>query len=172
MNSFIFKPRSGSDMLKATPYGTGLFTYSELCSLPMNSTDIILSLPRKCIILLQDPRNLNSGHWISLSRNDDKKEVYYFSSYGYKPEQEKYRWMKPNEIRYSRQERDLINDGLKNLYLLGWKIYYNDFPYQVEGDRTATCGVWACAFLNSDLNPDEFANEHRDAGYYFRRYFS
>ena len=54
-------------------------------------------------------------------------------------------------------------------------MYYNDYPYQIEGDRTATCGIWVAAFLNSGLNPDDFAEENerreRDVFYYYKRYF-
>ena len=172
MNSFIYSPRSGKEILAAAPAGTKIYVYSDLCQRVGDPAQILLSLPSKCIILLQNPKNMRSGHWIALSRNTRKREMYYFSSYGGKPDVEMSQWVTPEARMRSGQGRNLINDGLKELCANGWTIFYNDFTYQKKGDRTATCGIWATAFLHSGLNPDEFEENHEDEGYYFRHFFN
>ena len=169
--SFKFQPRSGKEVLEAAPRGTEIFRYSDLCQIDADPVSILLSLPVHSIILLQDPRNMNSGHWVALSRNNRKKEMYFFSSYGGKPDAELNEWIGYTGREVSGQGRLLLNDGLKGLAYEGWTIYYNDYPYQVKGDKTATCGIWATAFLNSGLNPDEFEDAHGTEDYYYRKYF-
>ena len=171
MNSFLYHPRSGKEVLDAAPPGTKIYLYSDLCQRKGSPESILLSLPVKCIILLQNPRQLNSGHWVALVRNRRKKEMYYFSSYGGRPDVELTEWVSLPQREVSGQGTNLLNDGLKILHELGWTIYYNDFPYQKKGDETATCGIWATAFLHSGLNPDEFEDNHRSDEYYFRQYF-
>jgi hypothetical protein len=97
--------------------------------------------------------------------------MYFFSSYGGKPDAEMNEWISYASREASGQGRFLLNDGLKGLTMKGWTVYYNDYPYQVKGDKTATCGIWATAFLNSGLNPDEFELNHQTDEYYFRKYF-
>lgn len=167
----LYKPRRGDEMLRAAPAGTGLYMYSQLASDRRPALEVLSSLKRDNIILLQDPNKMTSGHWISLSFRPERKEAYFFSSYGGRPDEEKNRWLDQRGLRRSRQTRNIINDGLKELFRRGWTIYYNDNPYQREGDDTATCGIWSVAFLNSGMNPDEFAERHRSAKDYYDRFF-
>lgn len=169
MNSFIYKPTTGSEVLKAAPPGTKLFLYSDLCKLGVD--EVLNRLDLNNIILYQDPRNMKSGHWVSLSFHPKRRKAYFFSSYGGRPDEEKNRWLSPNSLYQSGQSANIINDILKELYLSGWEIHYNDYPFQHEGDRTATCGVWATAFLNSRLNPEEFEEQHLPLEYYYGKYF-
>lgn len=179
MTDFIYKPRTGEEMSKATG-GLNVHVYSDICR-RMKREDPVGVLMRacfpfnKCVILVQDPKAMNSGHWNGLEFNPAKKEVYYFSSYGGKPDEEKNRWIDVDGRLKSEQETNPLNDALKELCSRGWTVYYNDYPYQIEGDRTATCGIWTAAFLNSGMNPDDFARENdireRDVYYYFKRYF-
>lgn len=169
--NYIFSPRSGEEVLRASPPGTKIFLYSDLCKLPYSPRDILLSLPRHSLILLQDPSNMRSGHWTSLSIFPERKKAYFFSSYGGKPDEEKNRWISTRGLWKSGQMRNLINDGLKQLFLEGWEIHYNDHEFQKEGDRTATCGIWATSFMQSQLNPDDFARNHRSIDDYFQRYY-
>lgn len=171
MTSIIYKPRSGVEVMKASPKGTEMFLYSDLCSRPGSAYDILCSLPRNSIILLQNPDKMNSGHWVSLSFHPETKEVYFFSSYGGMPDREKNKWLSMEGRRRSGQVRNLLNDGLKQFAKRGWQIHYNDYPYQIEGDSTATCGIWATAFMNSGLNPDEFEERHKSVFDYYRQFF-
>lgn len=179
MSDFIYKPRTGDEMRKATG-GLRVHVYSDICE-EMKHNDPVGVLMKacfpfnKCVILLQDPKNMTSGHWTGLEFNPSKKEAYFFSSYGGKPDEEKNRWIDIDGRIKSNQEANPINNALKKLCERGWEIYYNDVPYQVEGDRTATCGIWVAAFLNSGLDPDEFARQNdmmeRDVFYYYKKYF-
>ena len=169
MNRFKYQPRSGEEVQKAAPDGTRILLYSNLCRL--NAAQLLNALGRNNIILYQDPTNMSSGHWVSLSFHPEIKEAYFFSSYGGKPDEEKNRWLSYQMLRNSGQERNVINDLLKLLFLNGWKIYYNDHRYQQEGDHSATCGIWSSAFLQSGINPDIFAKKHKSVDYYYQRYF-
>lgn len=172
MTDFNFrKPTSGEEVLRAAPRGTKLYLYSDLANDPRDAETVLRSLGRNSLILYQDPDRMNSGHWVSLSFHPKRKEVYFFSSYGGMPDREKISWVNPYKLFLSGQIRNVINDGLKSLAEKGWTIHFNDFPFQHVGDGSATCGIWSTAFLNSGLNPDEFAENHRSVEYYFRKYF-
>lgn len=169
--SFIYTPRTGKEMLGACPPDTRLIKYSTLSSSCSTPEQVLERLGDNNLILIQNPHNMNSGHWVSLSFNRDKNEAYYFSSYGMMPDVEKLKWIPRTALVSSGQEYNILNETLKYLNALGWKIYYNDYPYQIAGDRTATCGIWTSAFLNSKLNPDEFAKSHKNVYEYFHQYF-
>lgn len=174
-----FTPRKGSEMKKAVP-GAELAVYSRICELvsKYGAPRIISHMFSKSplwIILLQDPQKLNSGHWMGLSIHPGKKEIYFFSTYGGKPDFEKNKWLKEDDQIMSGQNTNALNDGLKEMAKNGWTIHYNDHPYQFEGDGSATCGIWTAAFLNSGLNPDQFylfnLFHNMGAEDYFRAYF-
>lgn len=169
--NYIYLPRTGAEVLNAAPLGTKIYLYSDLCRKRGSPKNILLSLGRHSIILIQNPKQMNSGHWTSLSIFPETKEAFFFSSYGGKPDVEKNMWIPSRELQYSGQKRNVINDGLKQLAYEGWTIHYNDYPFQVEGDKTATCGIWATAFMQSGLNPDDFARCHLDLDDYYRAFF-
>lgn len=184
-HDIIYKPRDGSDMESATFHRVPIYKYSELCELskkngPTAMLSHMFKRSNKNIILLQDPHEMNSGHWISISRNPIKKEIYFFSTYGGKPDIEKLKWISEDDLRESGQYMNIFNDGLKECQKHGWEIHYNDYPYQKEGDHTAVCGIYTVAFLRSGGNPDDFKNETlkiaksgiNPAVYYFDKYFS
>lgn len=167
----LYTPRNGDEVLKASPPGTKIFLYSDLANTNSSIEDVFSRFGKNNIILLQNPAQMNSGHWISLSFNIKKKEAYFFSSYGGMPDREKMKWIDRSALSHSGQLRNILNDGLKQLAREGWVIHYNDHPYQISGDHTATCGIWAAAFLRSHKNPDEFYKEHQSPRYYFQKYF-
>lgn len=183
-HDIVYKPRDGSEMEAAMLHHVPVYKYSDLCDLaqqhgPARMLARLFARSNKNIILLQDPANMNSGHWISVSRNPMKKEIYFFSTYGGKPDVEKINWMTEDDLYDSGQNLNIFNDGLRECQKNGWEIHYNDYPYQKEGDRTAVCGIYTVAFLRSGENPDEFKNQTLDlakhginpAVYYFDKYF-
>ena len=183
-HDILFKPRDGEEMEYATLHKVPIYKYSELCELAKKhgATALLSRIFKKSnqnIILLQDPSNMNSGHWISVSRNPKRKQMYFFSTYGGKPDVEKIKWMNEDDLRESNQLINIFNDGLRECQNHGWEIYYNDFPYQKEGDNTAVCGIYTAAFLRSGQNPDEFEEETKKlikekinpAIFYFDKYF-
>ena len=160
VHDIIYRPRTGEERASAVP-GASIHLYSQLCdNVARGGIRRILSQMfkkgRKHIILLQDPDNMTSGHWMGLSIYPERREIYFFSSYGGKPDFEKRKWIPEDSLVQSHQNTDLFNDGLKEMMQDGWTVHYSQYRYQQEGDKTASCGVWTAAFLNSDLNPDDF----------------
>lgn len=159
-DSIIYTPRTGEEMTRAS-HGAPIYLYSDLCRI-VQRCGIRGTLGRmfkqspNSIILLQDPSRMNSGHWMGLSIHPERHEIYYFSTYGGKPDVEKNEWLSEDDQRESNQNTDIFNDGLKQMQKEGWTIHYNDHPYQKEGDGTATCGIYTVAFMRSGLNPDQF----------------
>lgn len=181
----IYEPRTGTEMMRATLNKVPVLKYSDLCQLgrKIGANRMLAHMFRRSddnIILLQDPDDMDSGHWISVSRNVPKKEIYFFSTYGGKPDVEKIQWMDEDSLRESGQYLNIFNDGLHDLQKHGWKIHYNDYPYQKPGDNTATCGIFTAAFLRSGKDPDKFKKEtlkilskkENPAIVYFYKYFA
>lgn len=186
MTDFYKVPRTGAEMQHAVKLMNGrkipILLYSDVCRMmgEIGPKKCIAQLYKKCgekmLILLQDPSDMNSGHWMSLTILPRSHTIYFFSSYGGKPDEEKNRWLDKEARIQSGQENNPLNDGLKELHMDGWTIHYNDYPYQVEGDGSATCGIWTAGFLNMDLNPDEFnyfvRRNKLNAGDFFRAFFA
>lgn len=184
-HDIVFKPRDGSEMEAASLHKAPVYKYSDLCEMAKKhgSAAMLSHMFKRSnenIILLQDPQKMNSGHWFSVSRNPRKKEIYFFSTYGGKPDIEKINWISEDDLCESGQLLNIFNDGLRECQKHGWEIHFNDYPYQKEGDHTAVCGIYTIAFLRSGKNPDEFKKETlqlakegiNPAVYYFDKYFS
>ena len=180
----LFSPRSGEEMKEACGRVTPIYLYSDLCRMVKNNSpaQLLARMFKRAlnnVILLQDPSNLRSGHWFSVTQNPRKKEIYFFSTYGGKPDVEKVSWVDEDDLRESGQFMNLFNDGLHDAQKHGWKIYYNDFPYQKPDDKTAVCGIYTAAFIRSGCNPDEFEEKTKQlmkeginpAIYYYDKYF-
>lgn len=127
------------------------------------------------IVLVQDPRNPNVGHWTCIVHNAKTDEYYFFSSYGGRPDEEKNSYISERDRLSSNQYKNFISDGLRLLYDAGKRIHYNEFEYQKIGDNTATCGIWCVAFILSGLNPTEFhklcTKRHLSAKDFYNIYF-
>lgn len=163
-HDIIYSPRDGSEMETATLHHTPIYKYSDLCKLaqkygPTRMLSHLFKRSNDNIILLQDPDHMNSGHWLSVSRNPRKKQIYFFSTYGGKPDIEKISWIPEDDLHESGQYLNIFNDGLRDCQKHGWEIHYNDYPYQKEGDHTAVCGIYTVAFLRSRKTPDEFKKD-------------
>lgn len=164
-DEIIYQPRTGEEMAKAT-LNAPIYLYSELCKQVKKHgirrvLSHMFSISPHSVILLQDPEKMSSGHWMSLSIHPGKKQIYYFSTYGGKPDVEKNEWMTEDDLLMSGQEPNIFNDGLKDMQKSGWEIHYNDHPYQKPGDNTATCGIYTAAFIRSGMNPEEFYQNHK-----------
>lgn len=179
IDEIFYRPRTGEDMRRATE-GAPIYKYSDVCeeARKKGAVSVLWQMFKQSlnnVLLLQDPDNMSSGHWMGLSFNPVKWEIYFFSSYGGKPDFEKNKWISEDDQLQSGQQTDALNDGLREMCKLGFKVYFNDHPYQREGDNTATCGIWTAAFLNSGMNPDQFymynLRHHVGAPEYFQRYF-
>jgi len=182
--AIVYEPRTGTEMEHATRNRVPIYKYSELCDMgqkfgPARMLAHMFKRSDDNIILLQDPDDMNSGHWISVSRNLPRHQIYFFSTYGGKPDVEKIAWLTEDDLKESGQFMNIFNDGMHDLQKNGWEIHYNDYPYQKSGDHTAVCGIYTAAFLRSGKTPDEFEKETLDiartgtnpAVVYYERYF-
>lgn len=180
----IKEGRTDLEMADATLHKAPVIMYSDLCRIAnkkgaVRTISQMFKQSNQNIILLQDPNDEMTGHWIGVVRNLPKREIYFFSTYGGKPDEEKVEWLPKELLRRSDQLMNIFNDAFKVYSKHGWKVFYNDFPYQVEGDDTATCGIFTAAFLRSKKNPDEFAKDTKkiiDGGkdpaiVYYKKYF-
>ena len=84
-HDIVFKPRDGGEMETASMHKAPIYKYSDLCELAKKygSATMLSKMFKRSndnIILLQDPHNMNSGHWFSVSRNPQKKEIYFYIS--------------------------------------------------------------------------------------------
>ena len=183
-HKIIYEPRTGEEMENALDNRAPIYKYSELCQMakkhgPTRLLVHMFTRSNDNVILLQDPSDMSSGHWISVSRNVPKKQIYFFSTYGGKPDAEKVSWMNEDDLRQSGQYLNIFSDGLRDLQKHGWEIHYNDYPYQKAGDNSATCGIFTAAFLRSGKDPDVFHKEtlqlekegRNPAIVYYNRYF-
>lgn len=182
--NIIYKPRSGDEMKYAMKNQAPIILYSDLCALakkfgPSRTLANLFKQYQNAIILLQDPYNMSSGHWTSISYHPDRKEIYFFSSYGGKPDVEKLKWINKADLAASGQNINILNDALRAFQQHGWEIHYNDFHYQKSNDHTAYCGIYTVAFLRSGANPDVFERDTKNLAsrginptvYYFYKYF-
>ena len=179
-HDIMYKPRTNVELENATRHRAPICVYSAVCDMVKKhgvgrTLSIMFQRSPNWIILLQDPKDMDSGHWMSLSIHPAKKEIYFFSTYGGKPDFEKNQWLTEDDQIQSGQNTNALNDALKQMALRGWTIHYNNHKYQKEGDKTATCGIWVAAFLNSGMNPDQFYAFNKryglDAVDYYRMYF-
>lgn len=180
----IYNPRSGLEMEAATLHRTPIHKYSDLCRMAEKhgAARMLAHMFRggdTHIILLQDPSDMNSGHWISVSRNLPKKQIYFFSTYGGKPDIEKMKWISEDDLIESGQIMNIFMDGLRDAQKHGWEIHFNDYPYQKNNDKTAFCGIMTVAFLRSGGDPDKFKKQTLQLArtginpvvYYYDKYF-
>lgn len=169
------RPTSDSEVYNAS-HGTPIYLYSDISRMnPSNLPNLLGGPHDSAIILVQDPRDPNVGHWTAVVYNPRKDEYYFFSSYGGRPDEEKVSFMSERERALSGQSQNFISDGLKRLFLKGKKVHYNEFPYQQVNDGTSTCGIWAVAFILSGMNPTQFHNyilrNHLTAEKLWNKYF-
>ena len=151
------KPSNGSDVAFRSGVRS-IFTYSQVQK-HIRAGGSLLDLldPRTYSIVVLYEWRRGFGHWVGLRLNPGRREAYFFSSYGAKPDEEKNRALSPAARRASGQDLNVLNDFLKRLHLGGWTVYYNDHPFQRIGDGTATCGRWLSEYLRSGMNPDDYA---------------
>lgn len=112
------------------------------------------------VIGIVDPTDPHKGHWQALKLNPDKKEIYFFCTFGEAPDISKSTWMLNSEDREkSHQMRNVLEEGIKEYIKDGYKLFYNKKKYQKPGDNSLTCGLWDAAFLISGKKPKEFNDE-------------
>lgn len=154
-----FRPTTGNEVGRAS-YDVPVYLYSNIANL--NPIDLPKLLGGKrnqaMIILIEDPKTPDVGHWTCVVYNSKTDEYYFFSSYGGRPDEEKNSFIRESDLLASNQAKNFISDGLRILFDQGKKVHYNEYEYQTIGDNTATCGIWCVAFILSGMNPTQFHN--------------
>lgn len=163
IREILYKPRTGQEVVDACLVPVRIYLYSDLVDKMKRAGDataVLYDMCRQCknnLILVQDPKKMNSGHWTALTFHPENRSIYFFSSYGGRPDEEKNMWIPKADLLRSGQDANIFNDGLRDMMRKQkWVIHYSQYPYQRVGDNTATCGIWCAAFMSTKLNPDEF----------------
>lgn len=182
----IFEPRDDEELKDATLHKVPIHKYSDLARMaekhgPQALLSHMFRQAKDHIILLQNPKNMNSGHWFSVSCRPKHKQIYFFSTYGKKPDIEKMEWMDEDDLRESGQLLNIFNEGMREMQKHGWEIHFNDHKYQDERDKTATCGIYTVAFIRGKDDPETFYKKTQEireqlggkdpALYYYKLYF-
>lgn len=136
-DDIIYDAMSDADLQKYFPRAK-ILKYNEL---PRGvSVEDFMKVGEVLYILYES--NFNSGHWVCLARGKDA--VYYFDSYGNKPDVP-LKWNSAEKNIELNQEEPILT---KMFSITKTPVYYNDFDYQNKNDKdVATCGRWATAFL-------------------------
>jgi len=122
----------------------------------MNNIKDLFRRTNKVIIFY--PSTPSYGHYCCLCKNDNT--IYFFDSYGKKPDTQKNYAEDRNEL-YRERENSLIRLLLDSNYV----VDYSD--HVLQKGRTATCGRWcllrcACAGMSND----EFAKQIKSIANY------
>ena len=109
-----------------------------------NSITELLPHHKDAVVILVQVKNLHSGHWICLTRF--KNVIYLFDSLGYRPD--KNLLWSPKYLRKNLGQNIpylsyLLNDALA----LKFKVYFNEYKYQMEKQGVNTCGRHVVSYL-------------------------
>lgn len=118
-----------------------------------NILDILPGNICACFILLKT--NSNSGHWTCLCRNQNI--IYYFDSYGVKPDGELTN-ISPG-LRYQLHENSKALTRLIRTIPSGYTFAYNNIQFQEYSESVNTCGKWCdvfCKCIFKGLTLDQF----------------
>lgn len=95
------------------------------------------------------------GHWCGLFINKNKKIANFMDPYGEYPD-DALKHIKPGYRFLTEQENRDINRFLDQLVRKGFKVHYNDFPFQKLQGGINTCGRWTGDFLRRGLSTDAY----------------
>lgn len=140
---------TGEEILSVVGDVANLVIYKDL----LNYNSILEVFGNKnSIVLLFPVESNNVGHYIALLKNDAKKTITHFDSYGINASQ---------EIGYTSNiyvKRRLLNILYANIQRQGWTVTFNTFKLQQFGSNISTCGRWCCSrVLFSYLSDKQFA---------------
>ena len=110
--------------------------------------DLLPNVVDSCILLYELQQNV--GHWVCVRRINN--EIYYFDSYGGKPD---------TPLSWSKNTNKLLGQGQPFLTELFKKspipVYINTVKYQnMNRPDITTCGLWCVAFIKSELDLNLF----------------
>jgi hypothetical protein len=146
------KSLTDTEMRELTDNEIPIMTYSELVD--NGVLNVLLSTPSKaCIFLIR--QSLDYGHWVLIWLKNEGRErgLYFYDSYGNTPDSEEYKkYVSTNVLKAVEQDEPYL---LKELYDSGFRIYFNEFPHQIDKKDISSCGrhcIVRSSFLDMDTN--------------------
>jgi hypothetical protein len=141
---------SDDDIEKILGKNIFIFTYPYLDE--VNHIDDVFDDEGRSMCLFLTT-SLSSGHWVCMIKKDDR--IDYFDPYSGKPDCDM-KWLSGG----MREELDETSPRLTQLLKdSGYKVYYNNHPYQSQENHINTCGRWSSMRLYfKDKTPQQFYN--------------
>jgi hypothetical protein len=97
-----------------------------------------------------DPiKGTRMGHWCCMGIKG--KDIYFFDSLGLFPDDELDK-ISPDYRKATNQGERVVGKILYQLANRGFRIHYNDLPFQETGPGINTCGRYCALFLGSAIN--------------------
>lgn len=141
---------SNEDIQKILEPDTKILSYPEFCE--MDSIDEAFDSMGRCIFLFLTESE-TSGHWLAMIKR--KGAIYYFDSYGDRPEAQR-KWLTEDRLYALGQSEPCLMNLLKSS---GYKVFSNTVDYQKEKKDYNTCGRWTSArLILKDLDDKQFFN--------------
>jgi hypothetical protein len=146
---------SGNDIKRKLKNSVKVITYKDLLNYP--TIESALEPNGRLVILYEQLPNI--GHWVCLywgpSDDDEFGTIYFFDSYGIKPDDEQH-WIDVEFRQKNWQDRRYLSQLLAETPA---EIEYNEYPLQGKGDNIGTCGKWVIARLMMPyMNVQEFGD--------------
>lgn len=128
------KALSAGDIYKLMNNKVNIVSYKDIHK--FNNINELLEPYGKCILLYHTKKNY--GHWVCLYENDHKTDIFFFDSYGFKPD---------TQLKYIHNslKKELNHDYnylIKLLYDSNKNIFFNEYKLQKVGKNIKTCGLW------------------------------
>lgn len=137
---------TGNDIKKKAKQ-VKIMTYKDLLDYP--SIDSVLEPYGRVVILYEQMPNI--GHWVCLfngpSDDDEFGTIYFFDSYGLKPDDEQ-DWIDIEFRQKNWQDRRYLSQLLKESPA---EVEYNEYKLQGKNQDIGTCGKWCIARLSMPL---------------------
>ena len=132
---------SDEDMKRQIP-NVRLIEYPQLKE--YNSITELLPNQKDAIIILVQIKNKHNGHWICLTRF--KNCIYVFDSLGYRPDKNLL-WTPKYLRRNLGQDIPYLSYLLNDALTKKFKVYFNEYKYQMEKPGVNTCGRHVVSYL-------------------------
>lgn len=138
-DSLIYKSMSDTDLHEYFP-NARILKYSEL---PTETPAEDFLKKGEVVYILYEAEE-NSGHWVAMCRSAKPDSIYYFDSYGNKPDVP-LTWVDKKTNERLGQGKPTLTNMFKITKI---PVYYNNYEYQDKDDKQmATCGRFATSFL-------------------------
>lgn len=142
---------SNTDIQEILEPDTKIITYPRFSE--MSHIDEAFDKIGRCIFLYLT-ENESTGHWVTMWK-DGPNSVYYFDSYGKKPDAPR-DWLTEEKLEELGEDEPYLTQLLKES---GYKVAYNTIPYQKTEDGMNDCGRWAVMrLITKDMDDKQFYN--------------